>query len=205
TEGNAEPVAASRRRLPGPRWVVRRERRAMDRVSFEERLQAAAQKVVVFAREFVRQPLHDEVSFRVYPNQSFDGNPRVGDEVICPDESLPDGEYHGPWSVEKVVAYLWRAGKVPEWIDAAVESEDGRQSLVALRCCGRFTASEELLYHRLGGLAPFSVKSPVLPARWENVEVSGRFDLHWRFPKTVSRPWWRFWEGRTRHPSPQRS
>jgi len=90
-----------------------------------------------------------------------------------------------------VVDYLWRDGKVPEWIDASVESEDGFRSFIGLRCCGRFTASEELLYHRPGGLAPFSIKSPVLPPGWENVEASGRFDLHWRQPKTVA--WWRFW------------
>jgi hypothetical protein len=161
---------------------------AVDRVTFEERLRAAAQKVVLFAREFVRQSLPDEVAFRVYPKQSFEGNPRVGDEVVFPDESLPDGQYHGPWSVGETVAYLWRAGKVPEWVNAAVESEDGWRSLVALRCCGRFTASDELLYHRPGGLAPFSIKSPVLPPGWESVEASGRFDLHWQFPQPVSRP-----------------
>jgi hypothetical protein len=82
---------------------------------------------------------------------------------------------------------------VPEWIDAAVESEDGQRSLIGLRCCGRFTTSEELLYHRPGGLAPFSIKSPVLPPGWESVEASGRFDLHCRQSQRSSRPWWRLW------------
>jgi hypothetical protein len=165
----------------------------VDRGTFEERLQQAARHVVQFAREHIRQPLPDEVGFRVYPNQSFDGNPQVGDEVVFPDESLPDGEFLGPWSAEQVVEFLWRAGRVPEWIDAAVESEDGQRSLVGLRCCGRYTATEELLYHRPGGMAPFSIKSPVLPPGWESVEASGRFDLHWRQPKPEIRPWWRFW------------
>jgi hypothetical protein len=165
----------------------------VDRITFEKRLLTAARRVVLFAREYVCQPLPDEVAFRVYPNQSFDGNPRVGDEVIFPEESLPGGEFHGPWSAEETVAYLWRDGKVPEWIDAVVEAEDGRRSLVALRCCGRFTASADLLYHRPGGLPPFSIKSPVLPPGWESVAASGRFDLHWRRPKMASRPWWRFW------------
>jgi hypothetical protein len=88
-----------------------------------------------------------------------------------------------------VVDYLWRAGKVPEWIDAAVEAQDAHCSLIGLRCCGRFTASEELLYHRPGGLAPFSIKSPVLPPGWENIEVSGRFDLYWRHTQTGARSW----------------
>ena len=142
------------------------------------------------SREYVLQQLPDDVAFRVYPNQSFDGNPRVGDEVVFPDETLPAGEFLGPWSAEEVVEFLWRDGKVPEWVDAAVESEDRNRTLIGLRCCGRFTASDELLYHRPGGLAPFSIKSPVLPSGWESVDASGKFDLHWRQPKPKN---WRFW------------
>jgi hypothetical protein len=166
---------------------------AVDRATFEQRLREAARSVVLFARDFVCQALPDEVDFRVYPNQSFDGNPRVGDEVVFPAETLPEGGFHGPWSAEQAAAFLCREGKVPEWIDAAVEAEDGNRSLIALRCCGRFTASEELLYHRAGGLAPFSLKSPVLPPGWQSVEASGRFDLHWRQSQSWSSPWWRFW------------
>ena len=68
---------------------------------------------------------------------------------------------------------------VPEWIDVGVEAEDGRRTLVGLRCCGRFTATEELLYHREKVLAPFAIKSPALPPEWEGVAKSGCFDLHW--------------------------
>jgi hypothetical protein len=67
--------------------------------------------------------------------------------------------------------------KVPEWIDVAVHSENGHQTIVSLLCCGQFSANEKNLYHRQGGLAPFSIKSPYFPARWESVEKSGRFDL----------------------------
>jgi hypothetical protein len=165
----------------------------VDRGTFEERLHQATRHAIQFARELVHQPLPDEVSFRIYPNQSFDGNPRVGDEIVFPDESLPEGEILGPWSAEEVLEYLWRAGRVPEWIDAAVESADAQRSLIGLHCCGRYTATEELLYHRPGGMAPFSIKSPVLPSDWKSVEASGRFDLHWRQPKPETRPWWRFW------------
>jgi hypothetical protein len=165
----------------------------VDRGTFETRLREAALHVLRVARQYIRQQLRDQVAFRVYPNQSFDCNPRVGDEAVFPGESLPEGGFLGPWSAEQVVEYLWRAGKVPEWIDAAVEAEDGEWSLLGLRCCGRFTASEELLYHRPGGLAPFSIKSPVLPPGWESVEASGRFNLYWRQPQSSSRPWWKFW------------
>ena len=160
----------------------------MDRDTFEARLREAGRQAVQVARAHVRQALPDAVAFRVYPNQSFDGNPRVGDEAVFPDESRPGGWFLGPWSADEAVGHLWRDGRVPEWIDAAVESEDGRRSLVGLTCCGRFTASEELLYHRPGGLAPFAVKSPSLPPGWEGVAASGPFDMRWR-----ERRWWRFW------------
>lgn len=153
----------------------------MDRNSFEVRLRIASQRAIVFAREFVRQRLHDEAAFLVYPNQSCDENPLLGDEMVFPDESMLDGQYHGPWSFEEVVAFLWRSGKVPEWIDTAVEAEEAHRSIIGLRCCGRFTASEDLLYHRyLDGVPPFSIKSTILPPGWESVEVSGRFDLYWQ-------------------------
>jgi hypothetical protein len=142
----------------------------------------------------VLQTLPNEVAFLVYPNQSFDGNPRVADEVVYPEESLSDlDQYLGPWLSKQVVAYLWRDGKVPEWIDASVVAEDGVRTLVGLLCCGRYTATEALLYHHRGGLAPFSLKSPELPIGWQSAEVSERFDLYWRRPRMASRPWWKVW------------
>lgn len=49
----------------------------MDRATFETRLRRA----VEFARESVIKTLPDEVSARVYFNRSYDGIPRIGDEV----------------------------------------------------------------------------------------------------------------------------
>ena len=109
-----------------------------------------------------------------------DGNPRVGDEVVFPEESLPNEEAYGPWQLDEVVAFLWRNGKVPEWIDVAVRAENDHHTLLELCCCGRFTAQEDLLYYRSGGLAPFSIKSPFLPPGWVSVQESGKFDLDWR-------------------------
>lgn len=149
----------------------------MDRFTFEERLRLASRHAVQFAREIAIQVLPDNVMYLVFPNQSYDGIPLKDDEIIFPEESLPSGQYLGPWTQEEVVEDLWRSGKVPEWIDVAVQAENSLQSLVALRCCGRFTANEENLYHQHGGLAPFSIKSPYFPAGWESVEASGKFDL----------------------------
>jgi hypothetical protein len=152
----------------------------VDRNTFEGRLKEAAGRAVVLAREFVQQVLPDRVVFRIYPNQSYDGNPRIDDEEVFPDETLPEGGRLGPWSAEEVVGFLWRKGKIPEWIDTAVQAEDGTRSFVGLRCCGRFGALEHLLYHRHpDGVPPFSIMSPALPPGWVSVEASGRFDLYW--------------------------
>lgn len=152
----------------------------MERATFETRLRTAARGAVQFTRDhFVRQPLPDEFALLVVPNCSFDDNPRVSDEEVFPDESLPAGQSHGPWSVGEAVEFLWRAGKVPEWIDISVVAEDGIRSLVQCRCCGRFSADEERLYHQHAGLAPFHVVSPFLPPGWLSVEASGRFNLYW--------------------------
>lgn len=154
--------------------------KGMERNTFKARLCMATHHAVNFAREYVRQSLPDDVGFFVYPNQSYDGNPRVGDEIVFPDESLPDGHCHGPWAISEVVDFLWRDEKVPEWIDVAVQGENGRQTLIRLLCCGRFSGQEDLLYYRSGEVAPFGIKSPDLPPGWENVAASGKFDVNWR-------------------------
>ena len=151
----------------------------MRRSDFEARLNEAARQAVEFARLLVREELPDGISFRVFPNQSFDGHPLVGDEEVFPGDELPDGRSHGPWSPERAAEFLWRGGKVPEWVDASVLDADGRHAVVALRCCGRFTASDELLYYPTSATRPFSVKSPPLPPDWVSVESSGKFALRW--------------------------
>ena len=94
----------------------------MQRGMFEERLLAAAREAVRLARRCVRQTLPDDVAFLVYPNQPEEGNSLSGDERVYPQDTLPDGKAHGPWSAAEAVTFLWRDGAVPEWIDAAVEA-----------------------------------------------------------------------------------
>jgi hypothetical protein len=152
----------------------------MEHARFVEHLRRAAELAVTVARKLVLQTLPDSMAYGVYPNQSNDGHPREGDEVIFPNDSLRGLEdYHGPWSEEQVVAFLWREGKIPEWIDVSVEAVARTRTLVALRCCGRFTANDGLHYYNdPGGVPPFGIKSPDLPPRWVSVEESGRFDPH---------------------------
>src|SRR4051794_29397162 len=134
----------------------------MDRATFETRLQTATAIAVEFARDMVHQSLPAEVVYRVHPNQSYDGHPRLGDEVIFPGDSLPEGSHLGPCSVAEVADFLWRDGRVPEWIDISVETVVENCTVVRLQCCGRFSAEDQRLYYRgAADVAPFGIKSPL--------------------------------------------
>jgi hypothetical protein len=95
---------------------------------------------------------------------------------LYPEDSLPASQRLGPWTFEETVAWLWRDGKVPEWVDVSVHGVSSEHTYVHLICCGRFTGMEERLYYR-DSLPQFGVKSPVLPIGWESVAASGRFDV----------------------------
>ena len=139
----------------------------------------ASVKARDWAQIHVVNSLPSFCSFLVYPNQSYDGNQLKGDEELFPSDSLPFPRFIGPLSFEEAFQFLWRNGKVPEWIDVSVQACDADFSYVQLRCCGRFTALEELQYHKAEGYPPFHVQSPSLPPSWKSLEESGKFDLYW--------------------------
>lgn len=83
---------------------------------------------------------------------------------------------------EQVVKYLWRDEKVPEWVDISVAFATNEYTCLSLLICGRFTATDKLLYHQSAGIPPFSVKSPWLPPDYDfDVLVeTQKFDVNWR-------------------------
>lgn len=44
-----------------------------------------------------------------------------------------------------------------------MDSCDENNSYISLECCGRYTASEDLLYHKNEGCPPFHSLSPGIP------------------------------------------
>jgi hypothetical protein len=151
----------------------------MTKDRFAEYFQVATREALEFGQQFVVQELSGDVRYKLYPNQSYDGNPLVGDEEVYPDDSLPNDEFLGPLRAPEVVEYLWRGGKVPEWIDITVDSVADGITCIGLLCCGRYTANEQFLYYEHRGRGPFGVKGPRIPPGWESLEKSGKFDLHW--------------------------
>lgn len=141
----------------------------MERGVFVERFQKAAAQTREFACGFVVEPLPEALRFRVLLNQSVDSRLHE-DERVFPDDVSP----LAPCTEAEVIALLWREGRVPEWVDLSVVGLSGAATLVELRCCGRFTSNETLLYHQRAGLPPLHVQSPALPA--EHVQGQ-RFSL----------------------------
>jgi hypothetical protein len=141
----------------------------VEREVFARRLHEAATVGRDFARKYIREPLPDPMLFRLRLNSSYDGNPRIGDEVVFPEDgSAERAEALQLCNEQQVVNELWRDGRVPEWIDVAVIGETGTATLLQLRCCGRFTADDGLLYHAHEGRQPFHVTGPTLPVHYED-------------------------------------
>lgn len=153
----------------------------MNKKTFQEHLTCATDSAVDFARNYVLNELPSQRKFLVHPNQSYDDNPLRTDEETYPSDTQPNDKPIVFATAEAVVDYLWRNDKIPEWIDINVGGEDGEHTCLQLLCCGRFTATEELLYHRDGGVAPFSVKSPVLPPGYDDSSEghAQKFDVNW--------------------------
>ncbi len=158
---------------------VDRGRRACDadlveRRVFGERLERGAVRVRDFARTFVMEDLPDRLRFRVLLDQSC-----VGPEArLFPEEN--GRTVHCP-DAEAVVDLLYRAGRVPQWIDLTVVGEDAATTIVEVRACGRFVEDDARLYYDSPpwgpDQAPFGLKGPTLPVGW----VEGqRFSIHHR-------------------------
>jgi hypothetical protein len=151
----------------------------MNRSTFQQNFRSATEKAVTFARNFVNNVLPEGRLFLLYPNQSYDENPLRSDETLYPADTLPDGTTRSVITEEEVVSFLWRGGKIPEWIDVSVLREVGPETVLRLICCGRFTSDEHLLYYK-DAYPPFGIKSPDLPPRWTLSNNHDKFDLHWK-------------------------
>jgi hypothetical protein len=150
----------------------------VDRILFAERLHESGLLARDFARTRIREPLPDDLRFRVHLNGSYDGNPRVGDEVVYPEDSAFDEALRlNEVTEDQVLATLWRDGRVPEWVNLSVAGETGAATLIDVVSCGRFTEDEGLLYHAHEGRPPFHVLGPALPMGYEDGE---RFSIHHR-------------------------
>ena len=151
----------------------------MNRPRFEELLLKASRTVVAFTREFVWNPIPDAVQYRVYPNMSYDKHPDGRILTDYPEDSKLARESLVFSDPSQVVDFLWREGRVPEWIDVQIKEVSEQHATVELICCGRYTADENAMYYSQSDMGPFGVKGPALPPEWKSDRPKEKFDLYW--------------------------
>jgi hypothetical protein len=151
----------------------------MDRELFAQRFGLAHARTLELARCTVTNELPDSIRFLLKPNSSHSSDPLYDDEALFPEDTRPKQPYVGPLTEDETVSWLWRHGKVPEWIDLAVLREDGQHSYIGLLCCGRFTGQAYLLYHQDEGYPPFHATPPRPPDGWQDLDRDGPFSLYW--------------------------
>lgn len=150
----------------------------MERITFALRLHEAAAAAREFALAHVEEKLPEPLRFRVRLNCSYDRNPLRSDETLYPEDSSPErAKRFIRCTEDEIVTLLWRDGKIPEWIDISVVNEVDSTTILELRCCGRFTSDEELLYHAWQGRPPFHVVGPTLPPKHKQGQS---FSIHHR-------------------------
>ena len=134
----------------------------MDRDELRDLLKRCTTECLTYSREFLIDRLPDDVIYWLYANQSYDGHPPEPDEVLYPEDSLGRHQRR-ELDDDGVVRFLWREGRVPEWVDMTVVDVDDDHTFIELLCCGRFTANRQRLYYERQGRGPFGVKGPYLP------------------------------------------
>jgi len=152
----------------------------VERSVLGQQLELATAQAVAFARRYCHQSLLGPVKYRVCPCRSFDDN-RQSDEYVFPNEGDTLDDVLGPWSAEEVVAWMWRDGRVPVWVDVSVFAEVTGEVVVQLLCAGRFSDNPNRFYYECDGQSsPFGIKSPSLPPGWSEGD---KFDVGWHLQR----------------------
>ena len=138
----------------------------MTPAEFLQRLDAASDQAILFARECVVDTVPDARLFDIAVKPHHDGS------VDPPLDALYRRSRGGVLrdvTREAVVAELWHDGRVPEWIDISVkevgappDDEWGMLTFIELRC-SRTIASDDALWYAPTGVAPFHVVGPTMP------------------------------------------
>jgi hypothetical protein len=138
---------------------------------------------IAFAKTMLVDELPGEFTYRLFPNQSYDDN-RAPDEIVYPDDSLESLHDFIEMSRNECINFLFRDGRIPEWIDISVGAADATRTYIYLLCCGRFTNDDNRLYYNRCQRGPFGIKSPVFP-RWIPL---GETNPKFRLADSPSRP-----------------
>ncbi|HET9623652.1 MAG TPA: hypothetical protein VFP84_19905 [Kofleriaceae bacterium] len=149
----------------------------MDRARFAHHLHRAAIATRDLARTVIAEPLPDELRFRVLLNSWYYDYPPEDDVDFPDDGTHATDRALAACTEDQVCEVLWRAGRVPAWIDLEVIDETGAATLIEVKCSGRFLADEAALHHGDTGHPPFRVRPPFPP---HDAVAGARFTIHQR-------------------------
>lgn len=142
----------------------------MDKEEFTKNFQSSLEKLIDFTQEMVINTLPKNLRFIILTNCFYDGNELELDEEVYPEDKTNRNSSINPTDERQVVEYLWRDGKIPEWINVQVDSCDENYTYISLECCGRYTSKKELMYH-IERFPPFNPLSPAIPYSLFNHET----------------------------------
>jgi hypothetical protein len=151
----------------------------MDQDVLAQRRQLATTQALEFTHRFVWNVLPAHCQYLLRPGLSGPKPVVQAGQLVFPDDIRKDTGHVGPLAVEGVVAYLWRNGLIPLWINLNVYAADESTTYLELHWCGDFTDRDHFLYYQDSDTCPIQVLGPPLPPRWDD-ERDGKFDLHWR-------------------------
>jgi len=149
----------------------------MDKATFENNLKIATEQVIIIAKAWVINEFPPSYRYFVYPNCSNDegyGPVRKDEERFPQDSELG---VIGPIEIMEVANFLWRYGRIPQWINLFPRNVDEQHTFFNLICCGRFVGASRRLYHEKGGVPPFNCLGPDMPPSWSPNDVE-KFDLN---------------------------
>lgn len=158
----------------------------MNREIFQLHFSLAVAAMRLRCEQFITNTLPSANRYYIILNASYDGNPLHQKEKVFSDHAILQIDRWMPYDEEQVIERLWRDGYVPVWIDVTPYEEDGKDTYFELRCAGRFSNDEAILYHQKEGYPPFHRFGPIIPSGWKS--DSPKFDLnHYRNSKKGSR------------------
>jgi hypothetical protein len=157
----------------------------MTRGTLANRLRKATDHCIDVARDFVRDELPTEVSYRanwcVYNGWDL----FTDEEIIWPNECRTED---GLFDERSVLTVLWQRDRFPRWVNTQVDSIVDDRTVVCLTfsCCfgRRFDSAHS------NPAYPFVVCSPIPPADWQ--AGTAKFTIHdspgLRYPLIGSEP-----------------
>ncbi len=107
----------------------------MQQADFSRLLDLATADAIALAKMMLLDELSDQYVYRIFPNQSFDGN-RDAEEIVYPMDSLGSIDDYIMMTRDECISFMYREGRLPEWIDISVGAAGADLTYIAVGVAG---------------------------------------------------------------------